>query len=254
MTDPVLADILASYVPKLIQKRVAIDPAPIESPVSEDVQAVVLFADISGFTSLTEKLAETGPAGVEAIANILNQYFGQLIDIIHNYGGDVVKFAGDAVIAVWTIGSNEGTSDPVSRADLWQWTMRTTECAIEIRERLSNYKVESENLYLKLAISTGNITTAHVGGVFNRWEFLLTGNPLVEVGIANNLARADDILITPSSWRLIRNDCEADVVEFELKESIAQGGQLHSLNKPSSIFANPEKPLINAGTFSGLTF
>jgi class 3 adenylate cyclase len=151
MTNPALADVLASYVPKLIQKRVAADPSPIESPVSEDVQAVVLFADISGFTSLTEKLAETGPAGVEAIANILNQYFGQLIDIIHNYGGDVVKFAGDAVIAVWTIvpedgalfGQTQGKPDPVSRADQWQWTMRAAECAIEIRRKLSNYRVEN---------------------------------------------------------------------------------------------------------------
>jgi class 3 adenylate cyclase/tetratricopeptide (TPR) repeat protein len=260
MTNPALADVLASYVPKLIQKRVAADPSPIESPVSEDVQAVVLFADISGFTSLTEKLAETGPAGVEAIANILNQYFGQLIDIIHNYGGDVVKFAGDAVIAVWTIvpedgalfGQTQGKPDPVSRADQWQWTMRAAECAIEIRRKLSNYRVENENLYLKLAISTGNISTTHVGGVFNRWEFLLTGNPLVEVGIANNLANADDILITPSAWRLIRNDCEADVIEFELKESIAQGGQLFSLNKPSSIFANPEEPKISDGAESSL--
>ena len=250
MTNPALADVLASYVPKLIQKRVIADPSPIESPVADDVQAVVLFADISGFTSLTEKLAEMGPAGVEAIANVLNEYFGQLIDIINNYGGDVVKFAGDAVIAVWPIASDDGTADSASRADLWQWTMRAAECAIDVREKLSNYKVENENLYLKLAISTGNITTAHVGGVFNRWEFLLTGNPLVEVGIANNLAKADDILIAPSSWRLIRNDCEADIVEFELKESIAQGGQLKRLNKPSSIFSNPEEPQIPDGAES----
>jgi len=265
MTNPALADVLASYVPKLIQKRVAADPSPIESPVSEDVQAVVLFADISGFTSLTERLAETGPAGVEAIANILNQYFGQLIDIIRRYGGDVVKFAGDAVIAVWPVTPDtlpavdepspdqaQGKPAPVSRADQWQWTMRAAECALEIRERLYNYKVENETLYLKLAISTGNITTAHVGGVFNRWEFLLAGNPLVEVGIANNLARAGDILITPSSWKLIRNDCDADTIEFELKESIAQGGQLRSLNKPSSIFSNPEEPLIPDGAEGSL--
>jgi class 3 adenylate cyclase len=252
MTNLTLADVLASYVPKLIQKRIVVDPSPIESPISEDGQAAVLFADISGFTRLTERLAESGPAGVEAIANVLNQYFGQLIDIIHNYGGDVVKFAGDAVIAVWTIDSSDGTTDSVSRADQWQWTMRAAECAIEVRERLSNYRVENENLYLKLAISTGNITTAHVGGVFNRWEFLLTGNPLVEVGIANNLAKSDDILITPSSWKLIRNDCEADAVEFELKESIAQGGQLISLNKPSSIFSNPELPKISEGAESSL--
>ena len=244
MSNPTLTEVLASYVPKLIQNRIIADPSPIESPVSEQFYAAVLFADISGFTLLTERLAEKGPAGVEDIARVLNEYFGQLIDIIHEYGGDVVKFAGDAVIAVWNIASVAGTADLVSRADQWQWTMRAAECAIKIRERLSNYKAEDASFYLKLAISTGNIGTSHVGGVFNRWEFLMAGNPLVELGIANNLAKADEILITPSAWKLIRNDCVAEPVEFELKDAIAQGGQLNSLNKPSSIFTSDQKLVI----------
>jgi class 3 adenylate cyclase len=103
MSNPALADVLASYVPKLIQNRVAANPSPIDAPDAEDFQASVLFADISGFTLLTERLAERGPSGVEALARNLNEYFGQLIDIIHEYGGDVVKFAGGAVIAVWRI-------------------------------------------------------------------------------------------------------------------------------------------------------
>ncbi len=247
MNHSALAEVLASYVPRLIQKRIAAHPAPIETPVAEAMQAAVLFADISGFTRLTESLVERGPAGVETIASVLNEYFGQLIDIVEQYGGDVVKFAGDAVIAVWHIVSDDGTTDSISRADQWQWTMRAAECALAIRERLSNYKVEDEKLYLKLAISTGSITTAHIGGVFNRWEFLLTGNPLVEVGIANNLAQAGDILVTPSAWKLIRNDCYADPLEFELKDAIAQGGRLRGLNKPSSIFKNPEIPAIPEG-------
>jgi class 3 adenylate cyclase/tetratricopeptide (TPR) repeat protein len=241
MSNPALTEILASYVPKLIQNRVIADPAPIESPVAEDLQAAILFADISGFTHLTERLAEKGPTGVESLARILNEYFGQLIDIIHEYGGDVVKFAGDAVIAVWNIVPDSGTAGPASRADQWQWTMRATECALRIRERLTNYQAEDANLYLKLAVSSGSITTAHVGGVFNRWEFLLTGNPLVELGIANNLAQAGEIIITPSAWRLIRNDCVAVPVEFELKDAIAQGGRLSELNKPSSILASNQK-------------
>ncbi len=72
----------------------------------------------------------------------------------------------------------------------------------------------------------------------------MAGNPLVELGIANNLAKADEILITPSAWKLIRNDCVAEPVEFELKDAIAQGGQLNSLNKPSSIFTSDQKLVI----------
>ncbi|HEY9525967.1 MAG TPA: adenylate/guanylate cyclase domain-containing protein, partial [Anaerolineales bacterium] len=244
MSNPALTELLASYVPKLIQNRVIANPAPIESPVAEDLQAAILFADISGFTLLTERMAEKGPTGVETLARILNEYFGQLIDIIHDYGGDVVKFAGDAVIAVWPVVPDPAISETVSRADQWQWTMRAAECALEVHERLSNYKAEDANLYLKLAVSLGRINTVHVGGVFNRWEFLITGTPLVELGIANNLAKAGEILITPSAWKLIRNDSNAQAIEFELRDAIAQGGRLEGLNKPSSIFKSPQKPLI----------
>ncbi len=259
MSTLALTELLASYVPRLIQNRVAADPSPIEAPVAERFQAAILFADISGFTLLTERLAEEGPTGVESLARILNEYFGQLIDIIHAYGGDVVKFAGDAVIAVWPIvpdmphdSASSPAPDTVSRADQWQWTMRAAECAIEVHKRLTNYKVENANLYLKLAISMGKIGTAHVGGVFNRWEFLMTGTPLVELGIANNLAKASEILVTPSAWKLIRNDCNAEIMEFELKDTIAQGARLESLNKPSSIFSLPKKPVIPEGAENSL--
>ena len=258
-----LTELLASYVPRLIQNRVIADPSPIETPVAEDFQAAILFADISGFTLLTERMMERGPSGVETLARILNEYFGQLINIIHDYGGDVVKFAGDAVIAVWPIVSDlpidittpVGSSpavDSVSRADQWQWTMRAAECALEVHRRLTNYKVESASLYLKLAISTGKISSAHVGGVFNRWEFLITGTPLVELGIANSIASAGDILATPSAWKLVRNDCIAQAIEFELRDTIAQGGRIESLNKPSSIFSVPKKPTIPAGIENSL--
>ena len=266
MSNPALTELLASYVPKLIQYRIAADPSPIESPVAEELPAAILFADISGFTPLTERLAEKGPTGVETLARVLNAYFGQLIDIIHEYGGDIVKFAGDALIAVWPIVSDlpasaalinvnqieNGKEKAITRADQWQWTMRVAECALKIRERLTDYKAEGSNLYLKLAISTGNITTAHVGGEFNRWEFLITGTPLVELGIANNLANAGEIIITPSSWKLMRNDCMALPLEFELKEAIAQGGRLNGLNKPSSIFSSIVRPEIPAGAESSL--
>src|SRR5215216_1367641 len=258
MSNPALTELLASYVPKLIQNRVAANPLPIDSPVADEMQAAILFADISGFTILTEHLAERGPSGVETLARILNEYFGQLIDIIHEYGGDVVKFAGDAVIAVWPIVADDvsaggtGAAIHISRADQWQWTMRAAECAITVRDKLSNYQVEDASLYLKLAVSTGSITSVHVGGVFSRWEFLLAGNPLVELGIANTLAKAGEILVTPSAWRLIRNDSIATPIEFELRDAIAQGGELDRLNKPSSVSTTYRKVKIPEGADNSL--
>ena len=63
MSNLALTELLASYVPKLIQKRVIANPSPIETPVTEELQGAILFADISGFTLLTERMAEKRPHG-----------------------------------------------------------------------------------------------------------------------------------------------------------------------------------------------
>lgn len=236
MPNSNLTEMLASYVPRLIQRRVVNNPAPIDSPVTEDFRAVVLFADISGFTMLTERLAERGPAGAEALADLLNGYFGQLIGIINEYGGDVVKFAGDAILAVWpTENSAAGeTSD-------WDWAARVVDCALRIREKLHHYKVEDINLRLKVAVSVGDISLAHVGGVFNRWEFLMVGAPLVELGQANDLAQAGDVLLTPSACALLKNDCTGSAVDFPSKGD-ARGLRLEDLTRrPESV--RPAQPL-----------
>ena len=65
--------------------------------------SAVLFADISGFTALSERLAAKGADGVEELTQILNAYFGRLIEVIVDHGGDVVKFAGDALLAFWPV-------------------------------------------------------------------------------------------------------------------------------------------------------
>ncbi|HLO13202.1 MAG TPA: adenylate/guanylate cyclase domain-containing protein, partial [Anaerolineales bacterium] len=240
MSDTALTELLASFVPKLIQKKAIQDPTPIDSPVAQDFPAVVLFADISGFTALTERLAEKGPLGVEALARILNEYFGQLIDIVYEYGGDVVKFAGDALIAIWPIASVAGMADSVSAETQRQWTLRAAECALKMRAQLLNYQSPESKLYLKIALGTGQIWQSHIGGVFNRWEFVLVGDPLVEVGAANDNARAGDVIVTQSSWELIKEDCNAVPFEFALNGRTETAARLESLRSSSQVAAGRE--------------
>ncbi|HXV98365.1 MAG TPA: adenylate/guanylate cyclase domain-containing protein, partial [Anaerolineae bacterium] len=97
-----LIETLASYVPTFITRRLAANPTPLTTPTAQSFPAAVLFADISGFTALTEHLAQKGPAGTEELTQHLNTYFGQLIELITTHGGDIVKFAGDALIALWS--------------------------------------------------------------------------------------------------------------------------------------------------------
>ena len=53
-----------------------------------------MFADISGFTNLTETLSKIGPEGAEVIAFAINRYMELLVKSIGKCGGDIFKFAG----------------------------------------------------------------------------------------------------------------------------------------------------------------
>jgi len=70
-------------------------------PHAQPVKAAVALADVSGFTALTEALAKEGPAGVELLTKCMNSYFAQVIDLVLHFGGDVSKFAGDAMLIVF---------------------------------------------------------------------------------------------------------------------------------------------------------
>ncbi len=129
--DPLaLVKTLTRYIPTLIAGRLAADPAPIRQPTAERFAAALLFVDISGFTRLTERLAQHGPSGVEELSRLLNAYFGQLTDIVFVHGGDVVKFAGDALLAIWP-------GLPLPEA-----TLRAAQCALAVQAALHDYRVE----------------------------------------------------------------------------------------------------------------
>jgi class 3 adenylate cyclase/tetratricopeptide (TPR) repeat protein len=214
MQGSAMTNLLASYVPRLIQRHVAQNPRPIETPYVDDFYGAFLFADISGFTRLTERLAERGPVGVEKLAYLLNDYFGQLIDIVYECGGDVIKFAGDAMIAAWPFEARPGLGDTNSEETRRYWMACAAECAFMIRERLLHYQADGSPLYLKFSLGAGRVWESHIGGIFNRWEFVVVGSPMIEIGLANELAKAGDIIAAPSAWDLLKTVSEGREMEF----------------------------------------
>ena len=75
-----------------------------------------MFADVSGFTKLSEALGEKGPQGAEELAFFLNRYMEQLVRYIARAGGDIFKFAGDAMLALWVAQTPPG--DPKAQKEL----------------------------------------------------------------------------------------------------------------------------------------
>ncbi len=65
------------------------------------LDASLLGLDISGFTALSERLQEKGKLGAEELILLISRCYSGLIDIAQRYGGDVLKFRGDALLLVF---------------------------------------------------------------------------------------------------------------------------------------------------------
>src|SRR5207248_7840823 len=110
------------FLPRLVIEHHAGRTGP--ASVSEQhLDAAVMLADVSGFTALAERLAAGGAHGAEELTRRLNAYFGPLIDRIVASGGDVVKFAGDALLVLWP-----ASGDP--QAAVW----RAAHCGQRLQE------------------------------------------------------------------------------------------------------------------------
>jgi class 3 adenylate cyclase len=199
-----LSRVYARYVPRLIVERLIRESRAVDAPSAERFRGAVLFADISGFTPLTEAFAARGPAGAEALTRILNDYFGRMCEIVFDHGGDVLKFAGDALMALWRPEADgRGIPDVCARA---------TACGLAMQEALAGYQAEGHPLSLKVAVGVGEGQVVHVGGQFNRWEFAIAGAPLNQVGHVGDLAERGDVLVSSEVYAQISSRVEAEVV------------------------------------------
>src|SRR3954454_13010043 len=65
------------------------------------MDGTLVFSDISGFTPLSERLARRGKVGAEELTDVLNEVFTGLLDVATSYGGDLLKFGGDALLLLF---------------------------------------------------------------------------------------------------------------------------------------------------------
>jgi class 3 adenylate cyclase/tetratricopeptide (TPR) repeat protein len=196
-----LVGTLTSYVPALILDRLLRDRAPIQQPRADRYSAAVVFIDISGFTALTEQFMQSDSAGLEELTQILNTNFGHIIDLVHRYGGDVFKFAGDALLAVWVADSRPETLPPQ--------VLHAAQCTLDIQDSVQTRAIAKDvSLLLRIGIASGPVVVGHLGGLYQRWECTLSGAPLLEIQQLQKQAQPGWVVISASAWGSIRPYCQ----------------------------------------------
>ena len=175
-------------------------------PRQEHFQGAMLFADISGFTALSERLrAESGQQGCERLNAIINQFFDQIIGKCLAHGGDVVKFAGDAMFVVFrALDASDQQGIELTAA-----AIRAAACAVDVMA-LDGQQVEAGGtttpLRLHCGIGAGQMAGMTVGskaGADGRFEYVVGGDPLPQITLTDKVAVAGQVIVAPEAWGFI---------------------------------------------------
>ena len=91
-----LGAISGRYVPRLVREWIADDPSPRSRHRS--IEGTMVFADVSGFTKLSERLSRLGRVGPEEITAVIESTFSVLLDEAYAHDATLLQFGGDALL------------------------------------------------------------------------------------------------------------------------------------------------------------
>ena len=183
---------LAPYVPRALLARLA--RASIEV-LTETVPVTMVFADVSGFTRLSERLARAGQEGAEQLVDVINACFTALLADAYGRGGSLVKFGGDAMLLLFY---NEGH------------TQRAYDAAAAMRRTLrkvGHIRVGASNIVLRMSVGvhSGEYTMFVVGD--SHRELLIGGSAATAVVEMESAASSGHIVVSPQTARCLPRSC-----------------------------------------------
>lgn len=157
---------------------------------SKELIATILFADIVGFT----RLSETMPP--REINIILNRYFSRMTDIVFSHGGTLDKYIGDGLMAVF--------GAPMEKEDDAERAVRT---ALEIRRQLTAMmKTTSadKRFDIRVGLNTGRVVAGNIGSP-KRMEYTVIGDPVNVASRLESMAKPNQIIIGEETFGFVKN-------------------------------------------------
>jgi predicted ATPase/class 3 adenylate cyclase len=163
----------------------------------------VMFADISGFTAMSETMDP------EAVRDLMNACFEHLVPVVRKYEGTVDKFIGDEIMALF--------GAPVAHENDSERALRA---ALEMQSQLSAFNLQhATKLGLHFGINTGHVIAGGLG-TRERQEYSVMGDAVNLASRLEEVSEQGEILVGPDTYRLA-----APLFEFEILEPIRVKGK-----------------------------
>ncbi|HVM54750.1 MAG TPA: adenylate/guanylate cyclase domain-containing protein, partial [Acidimicrobiales bacterium] len=160
------------------------------------IDGTLVFADVSGFTRLSERLARSkGKAGAEEMTETIGFLFGELLTVAAARGGEMLKYGGDAVLLFFR---GEGHAP------------RAAAAAIEMQRRLGEIgRIETDRgpvrLRMSVGMSSGPIDLFKVGG--SHEELVVAGPVTTETVRVEAAAEARQVLVSVATASALPSGC-----------------------------------------------
>lgn len=182
---------LTSFVPAPLVREQMLHPEP-GRVNGRFWNGSILFADLSGFTTLSGQLSALGKQGAEEISSIVNQLFGALVMEAHRYAGSLLKFGGDALTVFFDA--------DVLGADHALLAART---ALAMQARMAEFatlrtRAGAFRLRLRIGVHSGRVFAAQVGDR-SHIELIVTGSHINTVARIQEIAEPGQIVISEAT-------------------------------------------------------
>jgi len=177
----------------------------------------ILFADLVGFTSWSEKMAAAD------LARLLNRFFTLASDAIFSQDGTIDKFVGDAVMAFF--------GAPIDQPD---HPARAAAAALKLREEVAAWNLDRESrgkfpLEVRMALNTGETIVGEIGSE-RRVEYTVLGNAVnVAARMEEFVATPGDIVIGPATYEALKDRYQVAQLGFFALKGVSTQVPLYKL-------------------------
>ncbi len=171
----VVKRMFSRYVPEAVVEQLAAHPERLALG-GENRELTLLFTDLAGFTTLSERLTP------QQAADLINRYLTAMNQVVFDHGGTIDKFIGDAVMAFW----NAPLPDPEHALN----AVRAA-CAMQDAMRGLNVELAAEGLpelAMRIGVHTGLVLVGNMGSHIGRLSYTAIGDA---VNLASRLEGAN---------------------------------------------------------------
>lgn len=177
------------HSPSVVQQMMAAGSLENGRLFPKEAEITILFADIVGFTALSERLS---PA---EIAELLNSFFEEMLQEIFAVGGTLDKFIGDCIMAFF--GAPETQEDHAERA------VAAAKGMLERLEHLNAHNLLKERLQLRIAINSGKAVVGDVGSS-QRVDYTVLGATINLASRMEGICPPGRFVVSETTYNLLR--------------------------------------------------